>query len=168
MKRSFFLAALLGAACLTQSGRADEDQAGPTQDLTPTALRVRRVAAEDFNGGQLTRISVLVKNVGSLVVRGSRGGVTVGGLVNPRAPLYGPNGVGGYNLGAPIRPGETGMFLIETTAGAVRHCQSVRVQIDTAHSLQSGTTLVFYNDTKNLTAIDPSSIKVCIGGVFKP
>ncbi len=140
---------------------ADEDQAGPTQDLTPTSLLFQKFAGEF--GGEALRISLNVKNVGTLPVHGSRGGIQIGPIVNPQAPLYGPNGVGGFNLGAPIAPGATGQFMIEVPVGSLRHCQRVTVRIDTAQALQSGTSLVFYNDTKALTAIDRSSIRACPG-----
>lgn len=159
MKTNFLMTGLLMAACLAPVARGDEDLAGPTQDLTPVSLRIRKVTGE-FGGASL-QITVGVKNVGSLRVRGSRGGVHIGSISNPSAPLYGTNG----NLGAEIPPGKTGMFLVYAPLTALRHCQAVRVSIDTAHQLQSGTTLVFYNDSKVLTAIDPSSLKACIGAV---
>jgi hypothetical protein len=163
LKRIVFLSALITTLSLAARARADEDTAGPTQDLTPVSLQIQRVSGEF--GGESLRISVGVQNVGSLPVHGSRGGLQVGSIVNPQAALYGPNGVGGLNLGAPIPPGATGLFLIDAPAGSLRHCQSVTVRIDTAQSLQSGTTLVFYNDAKALTAIDRTAVQVCRGGV---
>ncbi len=166
MKNQLLVTALMLAASMTSQAKADEDLAGPTQDLTPVSLNIRKVLGDDVSGGQVLRISLMVKNVGTLGIKRSRGGVRVGSLVNANASLYGPNGVGGYNLGANIAPGQTGMFLLYASVGAVKHCQKLRTTIDTAHNMQSGpNNLVFYNDTKTLTAIDPSSLKVCIDSV---
>lgn len=163
MKHKFITAALLVAACLPFTARADEDMAGPTQDLTPVSLSFGKVSGEF--GGQSLRITLVVKNVGSLPVRGSRGGIQIAAIRNPSAGLYGPNGVGGYNLGAAIPPGRLGQFLIYAPLASLRHCQSARVYIDTAYSLQSGPSLVFYNDSKVLTAFERGSIRACVGGL---
>lgn len=163
MKHRFAWVALAAALFAAGDASADEDQAGPTQDLAPVSLQIRRISGEF--GGESLRISVGVKNVGSLKVRGTRGGIQIGTITNPQAGLYGPNGVGGLNLGAPIDPGATGSFLVDGPAGSLRHCQQVTVRIDTAQSLQSGTALVFYNDSRVLTAIDPGSMRACVGGI---
>lgn len=163
MKKTFLLVALLSGAIFASLADADEDQAGPTQDLTPTALNFSRVGGE-FGVGQVVQIVLRVKNVGTLPVRG-RGGIRVGSVVLPNSGLYGPNGVGGYSLGAQIRPGEFGQFLVYAPLGTVRHCQSTRVYIDTAQSLQSGPSIVFYNDSKALTARERGQLKACVGGL---
>lgn len=168
MTYRLLLAAVLAAFSLASHARADEDLAGPTQDLTPVSLRFNKALAGEFGGAQILRVSLMVKNVGTLPVRGTRGGVQVGTIRNASAPLYGPNGHGGFNLGAAIRPGETGMFLLEGQLGTLRHCGQYRAAIDTAHSLQSGTTLVFYNDSKVLTARESGAMKACVGGVIAP
>lgn len=165
LKHALSSTALVTLLGLATQAHADEDTAGPTQDLTPVSLQLQRVAGEF--GGESLRISVNVKNVGTLPVRGMRGGIQVAGLVEPQAPLYGPNGVGGANLGAPIPPGGTGLFLIYAPTAALRHCQRVTVRIDTAQSLQSGTSLVFYNDAKALTAVDTGSLRACVGGATR-
>jgi hypothetical protein len=165
MKHGLFSVVLLMAATLAPLAGADEDQAGPTQDLTPVSLSYRKVSAGEFGGGQVLQVVVKVKNVGSLAVRGSRGGLRIGAISNPSAALYGPNGLGGFNLGAAIAPGQLGQFLIYAPLGSLSRCQAVRVSIDTAHSLQSGTTLVYYNDSKVLTAVDTQSIRPCVGGI---
>lgn len=163
MKVNVTLAALAAALCFTGKAQADEDPAGPTQDLTPTSLRFQKIAGEF--GRQTLRIAVEVRNVGSLPVRGSRGGIQVAGIINAQAPLYGPNGAGGFNLGAPIAPGATGLFIIDAAVGTLSHCQNVTVRIDTAQALQSGTSLVFYNDSKVLTAIDTNAMRPCVGDI---
>lgn len=53
MKKTFLLALILTGAVLASYAGADEDQAGPTQDLTPTSLRFSRVSAGECGGGQV-------------------------------------------------------------------------------------------------------------------
>lgn len=163
LKSAFKHFAFATTLTLASTALADEDQAGPTQDLTPVSLQFQRVAGEF--GGESLRIFLTVKNVGSLPVRGQRGGIQIGAIVERQAPLYGPNGVGGFNLGAPIAPGASGHFLIYAPTTVLRHCQTVTARIDTAQSLQSGTSLVFYNDAKALTARESGAMRVCTGPI---
>jgi hypothetical protein len=165
MKLKLFLI----AAGLVSQAQAIDFPALGTKDLIPLSVRYRRVVVNDITGAQGLRVTVYVKNIGSLPVQGLNGGVMVAAIWNTHAALYGPSG-GGYNLGAPIRTGQTGMFLFDAPLDSLRRCLRSKIWIDTRRTLQKGPVSVIYlNDSKVLPAVDEQSPAICPGeGALKP
>jgi hypothetical protein len=164
MRAKSLLTGLVLAAGLASQARADFPTPVPPliKDLIPVSLSFRRVLADDVGGAKVLRITLTVKNIGKRSVHGSRGGVMIGAIWNTSVGLYGPAGGGGYNLGAPIAPGQTGMFLLEAPLSSLRRCQKTKVQIDTTRVLQSGPESVIYlNDSKVMIPNDTDSPVPC-------
>lgn len=137
-------------------------------DFVPTSLKFQKSLVDDVSGSYAQLVSLRIKNNGNTPSRypGSIMRVLLNGAVF-NANVYGSNGSGGFNLNAPIAPGQEGVAMFYLQLNTLRHCSRVNIQIDADRTYQYGGN-VFTNDTKLLTAIDPTSIRFCGPVVVKP
>jgi hypothetical protein len=135
-------------------------------DFTAQSLRFGVGLDDDVSGAQSQHVTLTIKNVGNTPSRypGSIMRVLLNGAVI-NANVYGPNGVGGYNLNAPIPAGQTGLALFSLPLGTLRHCQAVAIDVDADRTYQYGGD-VFGNDHATLKAIDAAAIRICLPDVI--
>jgi hypothetical protein len=153
-------AVLAHAGLLGLAGTAAAAQR--TVDFIPQTLRFQAGLDDDVSGARSQHVTLMIKNAGNTASRypGSVMRVLVNGApVN--ANVYGSNGVGGYNLHAPIAPGAQGLVSFSLRLGTLSHCRYVNIQIDADRTYQSGGN-VFANDTASMLGVDPTSIRACI------
>ncbi len=158
---------LVIAAFTLAVGASGLAAAQPMVDFVPQSLKFQKGLDDDVSGATSLHFSLILKNVGNVPSRypGSIMRVLLNGVVL-NANVYGSNGVGGYNLNAPIAAGQSGLAMFSMPLGSVRSCQNVSVQIDADRTYQYGGN-VFYNDTKTLVAVDPTSIRLCVPPIVR-
>jgi hypothetical protein len=98
-------------------------------------------------------LDIQVKNVGQSTVIGASGSVMVDGVVVTGATLHQLEGPAPAQGQFALDPGKTGFIHIEVPPTLIGPCTYYDVQIDFAHSMQSGPPTVFDNDTANLSTI---------------
>ncbi len=154
--------ALLLAATLCATAAAAAPRA--TVDFVPQSISYQSGLDDDVSGSRSQHVTLKIKNVGNTASRypGSIMRLLVNGAV-VNGNVYGSNGVGGYNLHAPIRPGQVGLVLFYFPLNTLRHCRNVVVEVDADRTYQYGGN-VFANDRKTLLGSDPTNIRACIPG----
>ena len=145
-------------------------------DFVASSLQFQKGLDDDVSGSMSQHFTLRIKNIGNTPSRypGSIMRILLNGAVI-NGNVYGSNGSGGYNLNAPIAPGQEGLVLFSLPLNTIRGCAKVTVQIDADRTYQYGGD-VFANDTKLMVAVDRNSIRACVpdvvhplpGGVLKP
>lgn len=130
-------------------------------DLVAESISFAKGLDDDVSGNQSLHVALIIKNVGNyrwqnpdLVMR-----VLVDGAVFT-GNIYGPNGSGGYNLGAQILPGQQGLVMFSAPLGSLANCQRRSIQIDADRTNQYGGD-VFSNDTKTMQLKDRGAFRIC-------
>ena len=155
------------AASLLASGMSGLAAAQPMVDFIPQSISFQKGLDDDVSGAMSQHFTLIIKNVGNTPSRypGSIMRVLLNGAVL-NGDVYGSNGVGGYNLDAPIAPGQMGLVTFALPLNTLRGCQNVAIQIDADRTYQYGGN-VFTNDTKILLAVDRGSMRVCIPPIVR-
>lgn len=160
VQKALLLAAALGATAAVAAPR--------TVDFVPQSISYQSGLDDDVSGSRSQHVTLKIKNVGNTASRypGSIMRLLVNGAV-VNGNVYGSNGGGGYNLNAPIAPGQIGLVLFYFPLNTLRHCRNVVVEVDADRTYQYGGN-VFANDRKTLLGVDPTNIRACIpGGVIR-